>query len=84
MISSRINRLAKEGSWVIIGQIIAILGSLVLVRVLTEYLKPVQYGQLVLGLTLGGLVNQVVMGGMSNGITRFYSIAAEKKICTDT
>ena len=79
MISSRINRLAKEGSWVIIGQIIAILGSLVLVRVLTEYLKPVQYGQLVLGLTLGGLVNQVVMGGMSNGITRFYSIAAEKK-----
>jgi len=51
----------------------------VLVRVLTERLDPAQYGQLALGLTVAGLVNQVVMGGVGSGISRFYSIAAEKQ-----
>lgn len=75
----RYHRLAKEGSWIVIGQIATVTGSLVLVRVLTEYLAPAQYGQLALGLTVAGLVNQVVMGGIINGIGRFYSIAAEKQ-----
>ena len=74
----RFHRLAKEGSWIVAGQIAAVLGALVLVRVLTEYLEPAQYGQLALGLTVAGLVNQVVMGGVTAGIGRFYSIAAEK------
>ena len=73
----RLRRLAKEGSWILIGQIATVAGSLVLVRVLTEYLEPAQYGQLNLGLTVAALVNQVVMGGVSNGISRFYSIASE-------
>lgn len=75
---SRARRLAKEGGWILAGQIASIVGSLVLVRVLTEHLGPAQYGQLALGLTVVGLVNQVVMGGVSGGIGRFYSIAAEK------
>lgn len=75
---SRIQRLAKESSWVVAGQIASVLGMLVLVRVLTEYLNPAQYGELALGLTVAGLVNQVVMGGLNAGIGRFYSIAAEK------
>ena len=74
----RFYRLAKEGSWVVAGQIAAVLGSLALVRVLTEHLEPAQYGQLALGLTVAGLAHQVVMGGVTNGIGRFYSIAAEK------
>ncbi len=76
---TRIKRLAKEGSWIVLGQIITVFGSLVLVRVLTEYLNTAQYGQLSLGLTVAGLVNQVVLGGISNGISRFYSIAVEKE-----
>lgn len=76
---SRFKRLAKEGSWIIAGQIAVVAGSLVLVRVLTEYLAPDQYGQLALGLTVAGLVNQVVLGGIGVGIGRFYSIAAEKQ-----
>ncbi len=75
--SPRFQRLAKEGSWIVAGQIATVLGALVLVRVLTEYLEPAQYGQLALGLTVAGLVNQVVMGGVLAGIGRFYSIAAE-------
>lgn len=76
---SRLRRLAKEGSWIVLGQIAVVAGALVLVRVLTEYLAPAQYGQLALGLTVAGLVNQMVMGGIAAGIGRFYSIAAEKQ-----
>lgn len=73
----RFRRLAKEGVWVLGGQIASVIGVLVLIRVLTQHLEPAQYGQLALGLTLAGLVNQVVMGGVTAGIGRFYSIAAE-------
>ena len=76
---TRIHRLTKEGGWIMAGQIASVLGALVLVRVLTEYLEPAEYGQLALGLTIAGLVNQVVMGGTSQGISRYYSIAYERK-----
>jgi len=82
MLSERFRRLSREGSWIVIGQIVAVLGALVLVRVLTQLLDPAQYGQLALGLTVAGLVNQVVMGGVTAGIGRFYSIAAEKNDLT--
>lgn len=74
----RFQRLTKEGGWILTGQIVSVLGALVLVRVLTEYLDPAAYGELALGLTIAGLVNQVVTGGVTAGIGRFYSIAAEK------
>jgi len=77
----RFRRLALEGFWILGGQVAAVIGALVLVRVLTEYLEPEQYGQLTLGLTIAALVNQVVMGGLTAGISRFYSIAAEKTNC---
>lgn len=76
---NRIRRLAKEGSWIIVGQGASVLGSLVLVRFLTERLDPAQYGQLALGLTVAGLVTQVLMGGAVAGIGRHYSIAVEKR-----
>lgn len=75
----RIRRLVKEGGWIVTGQVASVLGALVLVRVLTEYLDPTQYGQLALGLTVAGLVNQALMGGVTSGIGRFYSIAIEKQ-----
>jgi O-antigen/teichoic acid export membrane protein len=75
----RFRRLAMEGGWIVTGQIASVAGALVLVRVITEYLTPTQYGQLALGLTAASLVNQVVMGGITNGIIRFYSISVEKQ-----
>ena len=75
---NRIKRLAKEGTWVVLGQVLSILASLALVRVLTEFLAPKDYGQLALGFTVAGLINQAIMGGLIAGTSRFYSIAAEK------
>ena len=76
--NSRIWRVGKEASWIVLGQIVSILGMLVLVRVLTENLEPSQYGRLALGITVATLVNQVITGSLSNGIGRFYSIASEQ------
>ena len=76
-------RLSKEAVLVIFGQLVSIIGQLLLVRVLTEYLDPSQYGQLALALTIAGLVNQLVMGGVIAGIGRFYSVAAEKNSVPD-
>jgi O-antigen/teichoic acid export membrane protein len=75
---SRAYRLAKEGSWILVGQIASVVGSLVLVRVLTGYLEPSEYGQLALGLTFASLINQLVMVGLIAGAGRFYSIAIEE------
>jgi O-antigen/teichoic acid export membrane protein len=78
LLRSRFQSLAKEGIWVVTGQVATVLGGLVLIRVLTEYLKPEQYGQLALGLTVAAFFNQILFGSLSNGIVRFYSIAIER------
>ncbi len=75
---SRIYRLLRESGWVVAGQIASAIGALMLVRALTEFLTPDEYGQLALGLTIAALINQVVMGSVVAGSTRYYSIAAEK------
>ena len=66
-----------EGMWVVIGQVAAVAGALVSVRLLTEYLAPAAFGELALGLTLASLINQTVFGPLSNGISRFFAPAAE-------
>lgn len=76
--SGRFRRLSKEGFWIVLGQAMAVLGSLVGVRLLTELLNPVAYGELALGMTLATLVNQTVLGPLGNGVIRFYAPAVER------
>ncbi len=79
MNTARLRRIVKENLLIVCGMAVSISCSLILVRVLTEYLAPTQYGELALALTLVNLINQIVMCGLISGIGRFYSIAAEKK-----
>ena len=76
--SERFSRLSKEGFWIVLGQAMAVVGSLVGVRLLTELLDPAAYGELALGMTVATLVNQTVLGPLANGITRFYAPAVEQ------
>jgi O-antigen/teichoic acid export membrane protein len=55
-----------------------VVGSLVGVRLLTELLDPATYGALALGMTVATLVNQIIMGPLSNGFTRFFAPANEQ------
>ena len=60
------------------GQIATFSASFVLVKILTENLSPEEYGFLSLGITVTLLLNQILTGGISAGITRIYSIAANR------
>ena len=78
MRSSRLRRLSCEGMWIVGGQTLAVLGSLLGLRLLTELLDASAYGQLALGMTAATLVNQTIFGPLTNGVARFYAPAAEK------
>ncbi len=73
----RLRRLAAEVGWVLAGQAASAVGALVSIRVLTEHLAPTQYGEVSLALTVLTLVGQVVTGGLTNAIARFFAPASE-------
>lgn len=76
--SERFRRLSKEAFWIALGQAMAVVGSLVGVRILTGLLPPAAYGELALGMTIASLVNQTVFGPLGNGVTRFFAPAQEQ------
>lgn len=76
--SARFHRLFKESFWVVLGQAVAVIGALVGVRLLTELLTPASYGELALGMAVATLINQTVLGPLSNGANRFYAPAQEQ------
>lgn len=67
---TRIKRLIGEAAWAVGGRCCAVLGSLVLVRALTEYLNPMQYGELALGLTFVALVSGTCLTEVGNAVGR--------------
>jgi len=71
----RITRLGLEAFWIAVGQAVTVLGGLVGVRLLTNVLAPMAYGQLALGMTLATLVQQVALGPLGGAFLRFFSPA---------
>jgi O-antigen/teichoic acid export membrane protein len=76
--SKSVKKLINEFRWVLLGQVVTVMGSIWQVRAISEYLKPLEYGKLALALTFSTLVNQVVMGGLTAGIGRLYPVAKER------
>ncbi|MFI5398667.1 MAG: lipopolysaccharide biosynthesis protein [Candidatus Binatia bacterium] len=75
--SRRYQRLGREFSWIGLGQVLTVLGGMVAVRLLTQVLSPARYGELALGLTVGGLANQLAFGPLQMGVLRFWGPALE-------
>ena len=74
---NKFSKLAKESGWILVGHVVAVLSSITLIRILTEFFDPSGYGELALSLTIAILINQVGMGGLISSFGRFYSIAIE-------
>jgi O-antigen/teichoic acid export membrane protein len=74
----RYNRIFKEGFWIILGQVFSIFGSLYLTRIITNNLSVDEFGELALALSIASFSGQIVMGGLINGFSRFFSIAHAK------
>ena len=62
-----------------VGYFLTVLGALVGIRIITNFLSPSQYGELSLGITTGCLVYSIFLGPLSNGVSRFLSIARKKR-----
>lgn len=71
------SRLGREFLWITSGQTLAVLGAIVGVRILTGVLSAPSYGELALGMTAATLINQVILGPLSNVALRFYSPSQE-------
>jgi O-antigen/teichoic acid export membrane protein len=67
-----------ETSWIILGYFVSIVGSILLVKILTKALSTSDYGRLSLALTIGTLVCQVGFSTSMPGISRFYTLSVEK------
>jgi hypothetical protein len=72
-------RAGKELIWVIIGQVVALSGGIVGIRLLTGHLGPEAYGELALGTTIAGFLGQILFGplGQSLGHPLFRPKAKE-------
>lgn len=78
MIIDKQNKLIYEVFWFFIGQATSIVGALVLIRLLTESLTVAMYGELTLVLSVMALVNQLIYGGIAQGVGRFFSISKQE------
>lgn len=81
--NTKIRKISGELFWLFFGQILTVIASLVLLRLVTGYVDPEKFGILGLGLTVCVLIDHLIMGGLSNGISRFYSVALEKRCIRD-
>ena len=75
--SGRVGRLGSEMAWVALGQLVAAVGALVGVRLLTAALTPDRYGELALGVTLGTLGQLVAWSPISGAVLRYFAAAQE-------
>jgi O-antigen/teichoic acid export membrane protein len=74
---SRFSHLGKEFVWISIGQGAAVIGGLVGLRLLTNYLSPATFGEIALIMTLATLVNQLLFGPLAGAVLRFLAPAHE-------
>ncbi|MGC6330285.1 lipopolysaccharide biosynthesis protein [Rhizorhabdus sp. FW153] len=75
----KMQSIGLETLWVILGNIASVVGSLLSVRLVTEFIAPDEYGKLALSLTIVGLSNQTITGGLIASVNRHWSIAHDLK-----
>ena len=68
-----VKKYITDTTWVISTKISTIIGALALIRILTEFLSPSQYGQLALAFTGFGFLTQILMGPLGQAIGRYYT-----------
>ena len=72
-------KLITDFFWVFGGNISSIIGVLAVIKILSFFLTPKDYGQYYLGITLTIFANQIFFGPLGNAFTRYYLIADTRK-----
>src|SRR5689334_3505256 len=63
--------------WIVAGQTLAVLGSLVGVRLLTRNLEPEEYGGLALGMTISTFTAQILFAPVGQAAVRYFRPAVD-------
>jgi O-antigen/teichoic acid export membrane protein len=71
-------RIIKEGAWISSGQIVSAIGTLVGIRLITEYVPPAVFGSVNLFLGILALLYGLMCGPALQAVLRFYSEEAQK------
>jgi len=74
-----LSRLGQEFTWILVGQAATVIGGLVGLRLLTDYLSPATFGEIALIMTIATLVNQTILGPLAGAALRFLSPAEEER-----
>jgi O-antigen/teichoic acid export membrane protein len=72
------SKLIADFFWIFGGNISSIIGILAVIKILSFFLTPNEYGQYYLGITLTIFANQIFFGPLGNAFTRYYIIAEKK------
>lgn len=75
MKSHRYSRASFETLGIFVAHLSGVAGSLCLLKVLTTYTDPNQFGAWALCLTIVSVSNQTIFGGLSTAIGRYFPIA---------
>lgn len=78
IISKRKLNVFTEFSWVVIGQFVGLIGSVLTIKLLTNILSTEEYGRLALGLSISGMVGMFTFNPLSTYVLRYYSIFKER------
>lgn len=74
---AKFKRYSKEGIWILVGQVMAITGSIASVKLLTAYLPPLEYGNLFLSLTIVTFGSQFLFGPIIQSSMRMFQPSVE-------
>ena len=64
----------SELVWVVVGQILALVGNIAAIKVLTSIIGIDGYGELALGMTIAGFQNLLIYGPSGQYILRYFGI----------
>jgi len=67
-----VGRLAGEGGWVLAGQVVALGGSLIGIRIITSVISPDVFGQVALVLGMISLSSDFFCAPILHGVSRFF------------
>jgi O-antigen/teichoic acid export membrane protein len=76
-----VTRFRSEVFWVVAGQALSALGTLVGVRLLTQMLAPAQYGVLSLALGMSVLAGNLVTAPLTQAAIHFYPRYSAERLC---
>lgn len=71
--------ISTEVLWVVAGQVLSFVATLVSVKVLTKILPADAYGELALALSIAGIINLFLYGPLSQAVLRYYAISVERQ-----